>query len=159
MSRIKEEHRDLGSVMRSIIRAAGGFGEGVSLGGEYACRAASLWLDGKGDRLQELVPEWTRNIRQALRKGSRGGAPTPLPAAAPQAQTPQEPQEEQAPAVRIHQVQEQDTAATAGQQMYACHATAEANILAVSHASAMEKFMGHIHVFVKNASITIVKQE
>ena len=155
--RIKEELKDLESIMRVIIRAAGGFGKGASLGSEYAARAAHLWHDGKTERLRVCIPEWERQIRSALRP-----SPAERQALREDAEFQQELSLDEEPRgqVRIHKIEECRREAPAEfPRMFVCRANAEGDIIALSHQKALENFLSHIHIFVKDAAVTIKTQE
>ena len=155
--RIKEELKDLESIMRVLIRAAGGFGKGAALGSEYAARAAHLWHDGQTERLRVCIPEWEHQIRAALRPNLAERQSLREDAAFQQELSLEEEPQGQ---VRIHKVDGSSSEAPAEfSRMFVCRAKAEGDNIALSHQKALEKFLSHIHIFVKDATVTIKTQE
>ncbi len=160
MNTIPENLDTLESVLRAFIRAAGGFGEPVSIAAKCAAKAAKLWHDGEQDRLAVQAPAMVAAIKKARRHPAqrtraqldeaihgfenethaarRGDATAPSVASA------------------LHGDAQAPSCAS---RMFKCHATADARFLARDHAHALALFTESILLYVTDAQVTLVTPE
>ena len=160
MNTIPENLDTLESVLRAFIRAAGGFGEPVSIAAKCAAKAAKLWHDGEQDRLAVQAPAMVAAIKKARRH----------PALRTRAQLDEAIHgfENETHAARRGDATAQSVASalhgdaqapSCESRMFKCHATADARFLARDHAHALALFTESILLYVTDAQVTLVTPE
>ncbi len=167
MNQKKENFDTLASAMRALIRAAGGSGQAVAIAADFAERVATLWFDGHTKQILSNMPWYLSEVRK-LRWQPKASAPEQLrihladePEPSERAANPSEGAASAAPQQSERAANLSERAASAAPQQYApvqayiCKAVAEANpILATSHAHALQEFIEHIHIYIKEATVT-----
>ena len=167
MNTIPENLDTLESVLRAFIRAAGGFGEPVSIAAKCAAKAAKLWHDGEQDRLAVQAPAMVAAIKKARRH----------PALRTRAQLDEAIHgfENETHAARRGDATAQSVASalhgdaqalhgdaqapSCASRMFKCHATADARFLARDHAHALSLFTESILLYVTDAQVALVTPE
>ena len=152
----KENFDTLASAMRALIRAAGGSGQAVAIAADFAERVATLWFDGNTKQILSNMPWYLSEVRK-LRWQPKPSAPEQL-----RIHLADEPEPSEGAANPSEgAANPSEGAASAAPQQYApvqayiCKAVAEANpILATSHAHALQEFIEHIHIYIKETTVT-----
>ena len=167
MNQKKENFDTLASAMRALIRAAGGSGPAVATAADFAERVATLWFDGNTKQILSNMPWYIQEVRK-LRWQPKPSAPEqlrihladePEPSEGAASAAPQ--QSEGAANLSEGAANLSEGAASAAPQQYApvqayiCKAVAEADpIMATSHAHALQEFIEHIHIYIKETTVT-----
>jgi len=160
MNQKKENFDTLASAMRALIRAAGGSGQAVAIAADFAERVATLWFDGNTKQILSNMPWYISEVRK-LRWQPKASTPEQLrihladePEQSERAASATEPeQSERAASAARNPLEPQE--GTAPVQAYICKAVAEADpIMATSHAHALQEFIEHIHIYIKEATVT-----